>query len=50
MARLLGKSFLFAALALLGACNFCLIPIPIPLGTTTQPAVPAEQAGEDTGQ
>ena len=43
MPSLLGKSPLLVALAFLGACNFWIIPIPIPLGTTTRPAVPADE-------
>ena len=39
MPSLLKIAFFLAALALLGACNFWVIPIPIPLGATTvQPA------------
>jgi hypothetical protein len=41
MPSLLRCGFLLAALASLGACNFWVIPIPIPLGTTTLEPVPA---------
>jgi hypothetical protein len=43
MPALLRKPCLLVAFALLGACDFWIIPIPIPLGTTTQPAVPADE-------
>jgi hypothetical protein len=42
MPSLLRSAFLLAALAPLGACNFWVIPIPIPLGATTLQPVPVE--------
>jgi hypothetical protein len=47
MPSLLRSAFLLAALALLGACNFWVIPIPIPLGTTTLQPAPIEERPVD---
>jgi hypothetical protein len=48
MPSLLRSAFLLAALAPLGACNFWVIPIPIPLGATTLQPVPVEESPNDT--
>ena len=41
------SAFLLAALAPLGACNFWVIPIPIPVGATTLEPVPVEERRDD---
>jgi hypothetical protein len=46
MPSLLRFAFLLAALIPLGACNFWVIPIPIPLGTKTLEPVPVEEGRE----
>ena len=50
MPSLVRCAFLLAALAPLGACNFWVIPIPIPLGTTTLKPVPVDERPDDDGR
>jgi hypothetical protein len=47
MPSLLRCAFLLAALAPLGACNFWVIPVPIPLGRTTLEPVPVDERPDD---
>jgi hypothetical protein len=50
MPGILRSALLLAALAPLGACNFWVIPIPIPAGATTHQPVPVEQRPADVSR
>ena len=50
MPNLLRTVLLLAALAALGACNFWVIPIPIPLGAPTLQPVPVDERPGDDSQ